>query len=131
MTVVEKPQCTKLNCCYGYKDEGHDEVFEYTDKLFVYGIFLSQRTRDGYGMKNPVYAVVPDYTTVHRGGSIVKAVKVLDAGLGLTGLLVDLPIENWEKLDDLEHGYERIKVKTIDGEEAYMYAAPRSDASER
>jgi hypothetical protein len=99
------------------------------NKLFVYGIFLSERQRAAYGMSNPQYATVLDYATF--GGGIVTAYKQADIGLSLTGLLVDVaPYEmrehgmrdNWKALDALEYGYERILITTTDGVKAYMYA---------
>ncbi len=90
------------------------------DRLFVYGIFLNERTRDGYGMINPEYATVLDYATY--GHSIVTAHFIPQAGLSLTGLTVDMPKANWPALDMLEAGYRRVKVKTTDGETVYMYA---------
>lgn len=90
------------------------------EKLFVYGIFLDEHNRDSYGMSSPRYATVRDFLTV--GGGIVQAVYVPDAGLSLTGLLVDMNPEYWRDLDALEHGYERILVR-VGGEYAWMYAA--------
>ena len=106
------------------------------DKLFVYGIFLSEYARRDYHMGNPEYAVVEDYTTILMmpGSDIVAAIPL--KGVALTGLLVDIPavyldpdrkgeeitwLDNWERLDQLEAGYDRIKVETVIGEEAYMY----------
>lgn len=90
------------------------------DKLFVYGIFLDEQNRQAYGMSNPHYATVRDYITI--GGHIVQAVKVNSIGASLTGLLVDIDPEYWKRLDLLESGYDRIKIVTTDGVEAYMYA---------
>lgn len=90
------------------------------NKLFVYGIFLDKYMRDEYGMTNPKYATVPDYATF--GGGIVMAVKIPDARLSLTGLLVDMNPDNWDKLDRLERGYRRIEITTGSGQQAYMYA---------
>lgn len=90
------------------------------DRLFVYGIFLDEGQRRGFGMVNPRYATVLDYATV--GHRIVQAVHIPGAGLALTGLLVDMPNSNWEELDALEGGYERIVIRTTSGYEAYMYA---------
>lgn len=89
--------------------------------LFVYGIFLSAGNRREYGMVNPSYAVVPDYVTTRVGESIVEAQKVEGYNLALTGLLVDMPIENLPALDTLEMGYQRILIKTISGRSASMY----------
>lgn len=87
------------------------------DKLFVYGIFLDEYCRDAYGMSNPRYTTVKGYSTV--GGSIVSAVK--DEKYTLTGLEVDINPRAWKALDRLEGGYDRVKVKTTDGIEVYMY----------
>lgn len=92
------------------------------NKLFVYGIFLSEPTRYRYGMSNPKYAVVKGYSTVQKYGNIVEAVYV-GGSAGLTGLLVDVRPAYWEHIDLLEHGYDRIEVETINGERAWMYAA--------
>jgi hypothetical protein len=92
----------------------------------VYGIFLDERNRDHYQMTNPCYAVVRNYVTVNVGGSIVEAVEVEEINnCGLTGLIVDIPDDpqNWQRLDALEVGYDRIKVTTLDNEWAYMYVA--------
>lgn len=93
-------------------------------KLFVYGIFLGETMRDAYNMKNPKYATVPGYVTV--GEHIVQAVPVEGYRIALTGLLVDADPTKWSRLDALEAGYDRIKVKTDMGEEAWMYAARQS-----
>lgn len=94
------------------------------DKLFVYGIFLSQRNRDRYGMVNPVYDTVKDYATV--GEHVVEAIHVPNMGLALTGLVVDMPVDRWPSLDALEAGYVRREVTTVTGETAYMYMAKES-----
>ena len=100
-----------------------------TSKLFVYGIFLDESMRKRYFMENPEYATVKDFVTY--GSHIVTAYKQEGAGLALTGLLVDMPsyiykgneaIDNWARLDALEGGYHRIKIKTENGIEAYTYA---------
>lgn len=91
-----------------------------TEKLFVYGIFLDENNRNRFGMSNPQYATVPSFVTV--GGHIVKAVRVDQKEVALTGLLVDMDSSRWEPLDSLEGGYDRIKVVTTDHEETYMYA---------
>lgn len=93
------------------------------DKLFVYGIFLDEENRKDYGMSNPQYTTVPGYLTV--GSYIVKAVQTDDTSVALTGLLVDIDPAMWPSLDSLEAGYDRIKVRDIDGNIAYMYAAPK------
>ena len=94
-------------------------VFINSNRLFVYGIFLSERNRRLYGMRNPEYATVRDYLTV--GDVIVEAVKVKNAGLALTGLVVDMDPRKWESLDALEGGYNREIVTTTDGERVFMY----------
>lgn len=91
------------------------------DRLFVYGIFLNQRTREAYGMENPEYATVLDYATF--GHHIVQAQHIPSVGFSLTGLTVDVPVTSWDRLDQLEAGYNRSKVKTTDGEIVYMYTA--------
>lgn len=94
-------------------------------QLFVYGIFLSEHNRKNYGMTNPKYDTVADYTTV--GGYIVKATHVPECSLSLTGLLVQLPDDyNWSSLDALEGGYDRIIITTNSGETAYMYVQPQT-----
>lgn len=96
-----------------------------TNRLFVYGIFLGQRTRDRYGMSNPEYATIPGYITV--GEHIVQAVKVDAPGIALTGLTVDIDPEYWSRIDALEGGYDRRLVETDSGEEVYMYVAPERE----
>ena len=91
------------------------------EKLFVYGIFLDESTRDRYGMENPSYDTVPGYITV--GNHIVSATKSDVYGVSLTGLLVDIPTRNLPSVDVLESGYARIIVDTSGGFEAFMYAA--------
>lgn len=103
-------------------------------KLFVYGIFLDQHARDSFGMTGEHYATVRDYATV--GGKVVAATRA--DGYCLTGLVVDMPdtrevhwsrhdeptrIDNWQGLDFLESGYERVKIKTTDGEKCWLYVA--------
>lgn len=101
------------------------------NRLFVYGIFLGQGMRNAYRMSEERYAVVKDYVTTIKGGSIVEAQKGPEGvGLGLTGLIVEVdPVtlegrDNWAHLDALEHGYKRTVIKTIKGETAYMYVKP-------
>lgn len=89
------------------------------NRLFVYGIFLDAHNRLAYGMSNPHYTTVDGFVTI--GAGIVQAVKA-PTGYALTGLIVDVDPNYWEKLDKLEGGYERILVTTVDNEEAYMYA---------
>jgi hypothetical protein len=92
----------------------------HTAKLFVYGIFLDEQARKAYKMTDPKYATVSDYVTI--GNAIVQAVPVDSRfNCALTGLLVDIPIDQWDKLDLLEGGYDRIIIKTTGGHEAYMY----------
>lgn len=89
------------------------------NKLFVYGIFLDEGRRKEYGMTNPQYDTVLNHITI--GDSIVTAVPVAPKfGTALTGLLVDM-YGSWEELDALERAYNRIKVTTDGGVEAYMY----------
>ncbi len=87
-------------------------------RLFVYGIFLDETMRQSYGMTNPRYTTVKDYVTY--GNGIVVAHRQRGAGLALTGLLVDM-YGDWDELDRLEYGYDRIVIKTTDGDKAYMY----------
>lgn len=91
------------------------------NRVFVYGIFLGEKLRDRYGMSNPVYATVDDYATFGTG--IVQAQYIPDAGLGLTGLIVDIDPSYWDKLDSLEGGYDRKLIVTDSYEEAWMYVA--------
>lgn len=72
-------------------------------------------------MSRPKYATVKNYATKPIGGEIVEAVPV--EGFDLTGLVVDVDPEYWNKIDALESGYDRIKVQTMYGE-AWMYAKP-------
>lgn len=120
MTVVKTKELGKK---YEIGEDGKLHEIKQLNRLFVYGIFLGETMRKAYGMTNPRYMTVPDYVTV--GGHIVQAVKI-DSGTSimLTGLTVDVDPENWERLDRLEGGYDRVKVKTHDGEEVYMYVAP-------
>lgn len=94
------------------------------NRLFVYGIFLSQGMRYQYGMTVIDYAVVPDYITTSKYGDIVEATRVNGVKAALTGLLVEVPEDKWEGLDQLEAGYDRVVVTTIMGDQAYMYAKP-------
>lgn len=89
--------------------------------LFVYGIFLNEGNRERYGMTNPRYAVVPGYATRTCYGDIVEAVPV-QSEFSLTGLYVDIDPAYWERLDRLEHGYQRVEVNTSEGR-AWMYQA--------
>ena len=92
------------------------------NKLFVYGIFLSDTTRDAWRMGDAEYATVRGYATITKYGNIVEAIEVDDQRVSLSGLLVDIPHDfNWEDLDSLEAGYKRKKVKTTMGDTAYMY----------
>lgn len=90
------------------------------NRLFVYGIFLSEYNRNAYGMSNPEYTTVRDYLTT--GGVIATAHKCIDAGLVLTGLTVDVNPLAWESIDALEQGYNRVRVVTTNNESVYMYA---------
>ncbi len=89
-------------------------------QLFVYGIFLDEDNREHYGMTNPRYDTVQGFITV--GGSIVQAVPSTTFGASLTGLVVDIPTENLHRVDLLEMGYDRIKVETNSGVDAFMYS---------
>lgn len=89
------------------------------NKLFVYGIFLSEANRARYGMHLPRYATVKGYATF--GHDIVEARRVKNPDACLTGLVVDIDPEQWEELDKLEAGYKRIRIRTVQGIEAYMY----------
>ena len=89
------------------------------NRVFVYGIFLDQQNRDRFGMSNPRYETVDDYATFGRG--IVQARYVPNVGLGLTGLLVDIDPDYWDRLDRLEAGYDRKLIVTDSGDEAWMY----------
>jgi gamma-glutamylcyclotransferase (GGCT)/AIG2-like uncharacterized protein YtfP len=89
------------------------------NKLFVYGIFLDERNRQYYGMSNPSYDTVADYATY--GGEIVAAYHQPNAGLALTGLVVNIDPARWPELDRLEGGYTRREVTTLRGERVYMY----------
>ena len=92
------------------------------EKLFVYGIFLDECNREYYGMENPSYDTVPGYITI--GGTIVKAVQSDIPRVALTGLLVDVPTRKLPAIDQLEVGYDRIKVMTTSGFVAFMYVEP-------
>lgn len=85
----------------------------------MYGIFLSEHNRREFGMSSPVYATVLNYATF--GGSIVEAIHIPNAGLSLTGLVVDVDPSRWGDIDSLEGGYDRSIVTTTDGETVYMY----------
>ena len=92
------------------------------NKLFVYGIFIDEYHRNNYGMTNPRYDVVLDYATVRAYGDIVQAIPASSYfGVALTGLVVDVDPNYWGRIDQLEQGYERIKVKTERGVQTYMY----------
>lgn len=91
-------------------------------KFFTYGIFLSRSTRKRYGMYGSAqYATVRGYSTV--GGGIVEAIPC--EGHTLTGLVVDVPDEVWPILDQVESGYDRITVETVQGDAVQMYVAKR------
>lgn len=91
-------------------------------KLFVYGIFLRQSTRDRYHMVGHEYATVAGYITV--GEHIVQATKVDNPNIALTGLVTSIHEDHLPAVDRLEGGYDRIKITTNQGEEAYMYVEP-------
>lgn len=93
-----------------------------TNRFFLYGIFLSQRTRDRYGMYDAEYATVQGFVT--RGSHIVSAERTDDDGLALTGNTVSIDPSYIPALDRLEGGYDRIIVTTNDGERVWMYAKP-------
>jgi len=89
------------------------------DQLFVYGIFLDADHRLYFGMSNAQYDTVADWVTVGR--HIVQAIPC--KGATLTGLLVDVDIKRWPEIDRLERNYDRRKVTTESGVQAYMYTA--------
>ena len=90
-------------------------------KVFVYGIFLSNRRQDDYDMEEVrPYTTVKDFVTV--GDSIVQARYIPDHQYALTGKVVEIPVENMPELDRLESGYERVVVETTSGDTAFMYA---------
>lgn len=102
------------------------------NKLFVYGIFLEEPTRRRFGMSNPSYATVTGYITI--GVHIVQAVPVNNQNIALTGLLVDVDPNYWERIDSIEAGYDRIEVTLTDYNKtkAWMYVRPRRfDEQER
>lgn len=88
------------------------------NRLFVYGIFLDEHNRTAYGMSNPKYTTVSGYATFGMG--IVQAYPVHESA-GLTGLVVDVDPSFWDKIDDLEGGYDRVLVKTDSNESVWMY----------
>lgn len=91
-------------------------------KFFFYGIFLSEHQRKSMGIHGPAkYATVLDYATY--GQEIVMAHFQADAGLSLTGLVIDVPSHVIPALDALEFGYKRKQLKTVQGEQVYMYVA--------
>lgn len=104
------------------------------NRLFVYGIFLDQSMRDRYAMTGEHYATVKGYATI--GDSIVAAIPMSES-FALSGMVVDvapsrsgitpptrgLVVDNWQALDSLEAGYDRIKVTTTDGENCWMYVS--------
>lgn len=108
--------------------EDRNEDVKKTEKLFVYGIFLDESRRDRFGMTKPYYSTVPGYIT--RGSGIVQAVEVEDKQIALTGLLVDMDSSRWAPLDALEGGYDRVKVSTHDGVQAWMYVQPKWDTDD-
>ena len=83
-------------------------------------------------MSHAKYATVHGFKTVRIMGNIVEAVK--DSGATLTGLIVDVsteykpgwsdvPGDNWQRLDTIEMGYDRVRVQTTDQEDCWMYVA--------
>lgn len=95
--------------------------------LFVYGIFLGKSQRIAYGMTSPRYATVEGYATVGLGfgNTIVEAVEAEE--YTLTGLSVQVDPSFWNQIDQVEAGYDRIKITTTDGEEAWMYVERKRD----
>lgn len=93
-----------------------------TIRLFVYGIFLSQRNRERYFMVDAEYTTVRGLKTV--GDYIVQA--TFDTTACLTGVTVTMPVDKLDSLDALERGYKRIEVLTTDNEVVDMYIAPES-----
>lgn len=94
------------------------------NRLFVYGIFLGEFARKNFGMSLPRYSTVKDYATFPIGGHIVMAEPI--KGYDLTGLVVNIDPDYWDKLDTLEGAYARVKVKTGYGE-AWMYVRPSKE----
>lgn len=99
------------------------------NRLFVYGIFLNRVTREKYGLSEGYYAVVRGYKTVEIGFGIVEAVP--DPEGALTGLYVAVEPNAWNTLDRIEAGYDRIKVRTTDREECWMYVAKDNGGQEK
>lgn len=105
-----------------------------SNKLFVYGIFLSEGMRKDFGMTNARFATVKGYATVGVPGSlgnIVEAIRV-SKDFYLSGLIVDVPpkvitpqgvMSNWERLDRLEGSYDRKMVTTAEYDKCWMYVA--------
>lgn len=100
-------------------------------RFFVYGIFLGEYSREKYGMINPRYATVRGFVTVgvNAQGTIVEAKKA-PSDMVLTGLVVDVPVkvqtpygelDNIDRLDRMEAGYNRITITTTDGDKCQMY----------
>lgn len=96
-----------------------------TTKFFFYGIFIDAEIRKGYGLPEYAkYSTISDYATY--GNNIVKAAYTPSLGLSLTGVLVDVPDEQIEMLDQAERGYDRIEIETHNAK-AQMYVAPIKD----
>lgn len=89
-------------------------------KFFFYGIFLQKSTREGVGIPGDgKYDTVKDYAT--WGSHIVTAYENPDAGIALTGLVIDVPESSIPRLDAIEAGYERKTITTVRGESVQMY----------
>jgi len=109
-----------------YKEHREVKVSkEKLNRLFVYGIFLGEDGRKAYGMSKPQYDTVPGYLTV--GDYIVQAIKIEDQRIRLTGLRVDVDPDYWGKIDDLEAGYDRVKITTTNNQDCWMYVAKGSE----
>lgn len=127
MTAEELQEVEALERTYAYglrPGKKHDPYL----KLFVYGIFLDESTRQRYGMVGHRYSTVPDYATF--GGGIVRAVRIPGNGLSLTGVVTTPDQTQWDRLDALEGGYDRVEVTTTNGERVYMYVDPEIEDEE-
>lgn len=93
-------------------------------KFFFYGVFLEKAAREQYRITDePRYATVKNYLTV--GDYIVQATSISsNANAALSGIIVDVPEESIERLDELERSYDRVTIETTYGERAEMYVAP-------
>lgn len=93
-------------------------------RLFVYGIFLGETTRQYYGMTDPQYAVVKNYATYARNGHIVEAAQVdPSCNAAMAGLVVTVDPKKWDQIDALERDYDRKLVTTTSNQHVYMYVS--------